>query len=128
MRKLSRKELFDMNHYLTVGDLKKFLRDNPDITDDAPVVVERIQDIYFKDNGWGVYLKEGESYYGKIELNSDMKDEIERRRKGEEPEYSMEDPSLYIEEVSENDMVQYIPSWSCVKYSDENILFIDLNC
>jgi hypothetical protein len=127
MRKLSRKELFDMNHYLTVGDLKKFLRDNPDITDDAPVVVERIQDIYFKDNGWGVYLKEGDSYYWKSKLNEDMKEEIERRKRGEEPEYSMEDPSLYIEEPSEKDMNQYIPTWCCVKYPNENILFIDLH-
>ena len=82
MKKLSREELSNQHHFLSVGDLKKFLRDNPDLTDDAPVVVERIEDIYFKNNGWGVYLKEGDSYYWKSKLNEDMKEEIERRKSG----------------------------------------------
>ena len=38
------------HHGLSVGDLRKFLKDNPDLTDDAPVLVERIEDFYFEKN------------------------------------------------------------------------------
>lgn len=36
-------------HYLTVGDLKKHIRDLPD---DTPVCYQRIEDMYFENNGW----------------------------------------------------------------------------
>lgn len=112
---------------LTVGSLKKFLADNPDLSDDAPVLVERIEDLYFEKNGWSVYLKEGEHYHNCKSMNENMRDEIERRARGETPQYGMEDPSKYIKEPTEEDMNQYIPTWCCVKYKDEDALFIDLH-
>jgi hypothetical protein len=115
------------HHGLSVGDLRKFLKDNPDLTDDAPVLVERIEDFYFEKNGWGVVLKEGEHYHYIKQSNQNMLDEIARRERGEDPEYGMENPSDYIQEPTEEDMNQYIHTWCCVKYKDENALFIDLH-
>ena len=45
--------------YLTVGRLKKFLENNPDLPDDALVLTQRVEDKYYEENGWGVVLKEG---------------------------------------------------------------------
>ena len=48
--------------YLTVGRLKKFLENNPDLPDDALVLTQRVEDVYYEENGWGVVLKEGYPY------------------------------------------------------------------
>lgn len=112
---------------LKVGDLRKFLDENPGLSDDAPVLVERIEDFYFEKNGWGVYLKEGESYHDIKSMNERMNEEIERRARGEEPHYGMEDPSKYIRELTDEDMNQYIPTWCCVIYTGDDALFIDLH-
>jgi len=122
------KEFFNKGHRLTVGQLKSFLNNNPDLTDDAPVLVERIKDFYFEKNGWGVYLKEGEHYNSILNFNEEMRQEIKRRENGLEPEYDkIENPHNFIKKPTEEDMVQYVPTWCCVKYPNENILFIDLH-
>jgi hypothetical protein len=127
MNKLSKNDLKARHHGLTVGDLRKFLMDHPEISDDQPVLIERVEDIYFQKHGWGVYLKEGEVYHNMLSFNENMRNEIDRRGRGEEPEYGMEDPSMYIKEPSEEDMNQYVPAWCCVKYKDDDALFIDLH-
>lgn len=126
MNKLSKEDL-KKGHGLTVGSLKKFLEQHPDISDDAPVLVERIEDFYFEKNGWRVYPKEGEHYHYVLETNKKMEKEIKRRERGEKPHYGMEDPSKFIKEPTDEDMNQYIPTWCCVKYTGEDALFIDLH-
>ena len=126
MNKLEKKEIQAM-HGLTVGALRRFLMDHPEIEDDQPVLIERVEDVYFEKHGWGVYLKEGEAYHNALSFSSKMREEIERRKRGEEPEYGMEDPSLYIKDPTEEDMNQYVRAWCCVKYKDDNALFIDLH-
>lgn len=37
--------------YMTVGQLRKLLSDNT-IPDDAKIMVERVEDVYFESNGW----------------------------------------------------------------------------
>jgi len=125
--KLSKESLFD-RHGLTIGQLKKFLQEHPDLKDDAPVLVERVEDFYFDKNNWGVYLKEGEHYHNILKLNEKMRQEIKRREQGLNPDYhKIKEPSSFIQEPTEEDMTQYIPTWCCVKYADENILFINLH-
>ena len=48
--------------YLTVGEIKKFLNEHQ-LPDDAVVVVQRVEDIYYKEHNWGSYLKKGEFKY-----------------------------------------------------------------
>jgi hypothetical protein len=46
-------------HYLTVGDLKKQLADYPD---DALVVAQRVEDVYYEHRGWET-LKQPDHLY-----------------------------------------------------------------
>jgi hypothetical protein len=113
--------------YLTVGRLKKFLENNPDLPDDALVLTQRVEDKYYEENGWGVVLKEGFWYHAFNENNIRMADEILRRENGEEPEYDIEDPSKAITELNDENKEQYHPAFSCLRYNDDNNLYIDLH-
>lgn len=99
IREILKKELIDKsNHHLTVGDLKKFLNKH-NLPDNAVVLIQRVEDIYYEKHQWGVYLKEGE--------------------------YTIKDTEGKIEKDS---LTQYTPAWCCVNYKDENeLLFIDLH-
>jgi len=44
-------DLFNGTH-LTVGDLKKFLKENPDLPDDTMVLTQRVNDEYFDHLSW----------------------------------------------------------------------------
>jgi hypothetical protein len=116
-------------HYLTVGGLKKSI-ERLNLTDEAKVVIQRVEDVYYNKHGWGVMLKEGEHYHNAIHMNKNMKEEIARRERGEEPEYpKMDDPIKYIfeDEVLKELKEQYNPAWGVVEYKDKDFLFIDLH-
>lgn len=100
MKKITKKKLKEgYKHSLTVGRLKKFLTDY-NLPDGAKVVVQRVEDRYYENHGWSVYLKEDP-------FNSPVKDENGNSIKC---------------------FCQYTPAWSCVKYADEDdVLFIDLH-
>jgi hypothetical protein len=137
--------------YCTVGDLKKFIEKHG-IPDDSVILIQRIEDRYYegvdisglsgcetsedgiyppgsKSEGWGVYLKEGEQYYWQKETNRRMQQEIERRERGEDPEYpGIPNPSSFIVPLDETFMDQYHPAWSPIFYPDDpDTLFIDLH-
>lgn len=112
--------------YLTVKSLKEHLKER-DYDDDALVMIQRIEDMYYNKNSWSVLLKEGEHYHNAIQMNENMKAEVERRERGETPEYGMDDPSKYIHPVGEDSMEQYHPAWCCVWYKNDKELFIDLH-
>lgn len=93
--------LGNKGHSLKMKDLRKFVEENKCIPDDAPCVVERVEDSYFKPrechdgstiNGWDVLKVEGYHYHSSLEWNKRMQEEIEIRKRGEEPEYEMENP------------------------------------
>jgi len=134
MKEITKEEMLNYSskwHYCTVGDLKKHI-EKFNIPDTAPVVVQRVEDVYYEKHGWSVYLKEGECYHNTVNMNENMREEIARRERGEEPEYSLiDDPSKYIveDEESLNELKdQYRPVWCAVYYKDdENILFLDLH-
>jgi len=98
-KEITKQELEEgYKHFLTVGNLKKFLSEH-NFPDDAKVVVQRVEDFYYEENNFGVYLKEGEHTF--------------RDSKGNIVRESLE---------------QYTPAWCCVKYRDEdNVLFIDMH-
>ena len=152
---ISKEELKEKyEHGLTVGGLKKAL-EKCNLPDDGKVMIQRIEDRYYNGNdisgfrgcddtedgiyppgsrtsGWGVYLKEGESYHSSISFNKKMREEVARRERGEEPEYDkMEDPLKFMcpeDEKTLNELKeQYTPAWCVVGYKDEEHLFIDLH-
>lgn len=129
MKKLTKEDLasYVKSGHLTVGDIKEWFAMHPNLPDDAPILVERIEDMYFDKIGWGVYLKEGEVAWNIRNMNRNMKEEISIRERGEEWEYPhVEDPSKFIVEITDEHMTQYHPLWSCVRYNDEDgIMFID---
>jgi hypothetical protein len=99
IKKITKEELTNRyQDYLTVGDLKNFLNKH-NLPDNAKVVVQRVEDIYYEKHNWGVYLKEGEHTL-KDEQGNIIKESLE----------------------------QYHPAWCCVKYNNEDdVLFIDLH-
>ena len=120
----------DLSRYkdcLTVGRLKKFLEQHPELPDDSLVLTQRVEDRYYEKNGWGVVLKEGHHYHMVKTHNIRMEEEIRRRKNGEHPKYDMEDPSKFIEELTDDLKDQYHPAWSCVKYKDDDNLYLDLH-
>ena len=92
------------NHHFTMKDLRRFVRENEFLTNDSPILVERVTDNYFEGRerngvqigGWDVLKVEGYHYHSSLEWNEKMQAEIERRERGEEPEYEMENPSECI--------------------------------
>lgn len=147
MRKITKEDLVTKyQDYLTVGDLREILYKIPV---DTKVVVQRVKDKYYdgidisgirgcletpdgiypagsKSTGWGVFLKKGEVYYNAEERNKEMQDEIDRRSKGEEPEYpSIKDPKDYMVDLTEEFMEQYTPAFCC--FYNDDVLFINLH-
>lgn len=153
MNKIKKEDLYRYTEkgFLTVGRLKKFIQEQ-NLPDDAPVVVQRIEDRYYEGNdisgmrgcpdtedgiyppgsrseGWGVYLKEGEAYRSVEMMNAKMEEEIIRRENGSPEEFPMiKDPKEYIIEPGDEFKDQYHPVWSPVLYRDDkDILFLDLH-
>jgi hypothetical protein len=66
------------NHSLRMKDLRKFVENNKDLPDDAPCVVERVEDSYFEGRewngiqikGWDVLKVEGYDYNSAVCYNS----------------------------------------------------------
>jgi hypothetical protein len=128
MRTLSREDVLEMKHFLTVGDLLKFIEENQ-IPVTAPVMIQRVEDVYYENHDWGVYLKKGEHYRNSERMNQLMNEEIDRRLRGEEPNFpKIENPAKYIVDNDESSMEQYHPAWSGCRYGDDtDMLFIDLH-
>ena len=99
IKEITKEELINRyQYYLTVGRLKEFLNEH-NLPDNAIVVIQRVQDVYYEKHNWGVYLKEGEHTF-KDEEGNIVKESLEH----------------------------YHPAWCCVKYKDEDdVLFIDLH-
>jgi hypothetical protein len=84
--------------FMTVADLQSFIAKH-NIPATSPVLIQRVEDVYYEKNNWRVYRKVGEHTF---------KDK---------------DGS-----INEDSLEQYTPAWSCVHYNDDqNILFIDLH-
>ena len=111
------------NHGLTMGRLRQFILANPQIDDNAPILCERVQDKYYEEHGWEVYLVEGYNYFATKRMNDRMDEEIERRKNGEERQYEkIENPEDYKVELTDDLKEQFHPGWCITKQEDDLVL------
>lgn len=128
MTALNKTELqkYKKSGYLTVGNLKKFI-EKYNLPDDAIVVVQRIQDVYYEKHGWSVYTKPSEESYWMKSHN----DKVDSGYYADKENFPDEHPIhtlKYTQEEMDSVNSQYHPVWSPVFYSDDNdILFLDLH-
>jgi len=114
MKELTKKDVLNYNIKLTVGQLKKFIEEN-NFSDDSIVLIQRIEDYYYKSGGWGVYLKKGDFTHQLEKTN-------EKIRSGK---ISAE---IISDEQIKASMEEYSPATMCVRYQDDkDILFINLH-
>lgn len=86
MNIVSKEEVLDNKSFsLNMGELRKFVEENSEIKDSAPVLIQRVEDAYFtgivfkgeKSKGWSVYLREGDTVSMVKNFNKNKKDLIE---------------------------------------------------
>lgn len=112
--------------YLTVGRLKEFISEH-ELSDDSIIVVQRVEDFYYENNNWSVYLKEGEHAYYCKQWNKDIESGKYLDKK-KFPKIKEENLKPFTEEQIKQSMEQYHPIWSCVRYRDDkDVLFLDLH-
>jgi len=101
---MTKEELLNKKLHFTMESLRRFVKENDDLSDGTPVIIERVTNDYFEKRdfngneitGWDVLKVEGYHYHSSLEWNEKMQEEIERRERGEEPEYGMDNPSEFI--------------------------------
>ena len=128
MKELDKKELesYIKNGFLTVGDLKEFIKEN-NLPDTAPVMIQRVEDVYYEKHNWQLYLKNNENTQTMTEHNKKVLSG-EYLNKYDYPLMNEVFLKLYTEENFKNAKSQYTPAWSGVYYSDDkDMLFIDLH-
>lgn len=114
-------------HYLTVGRLKEFLEEHRELSDDAIVVVERVEDVYYEKHGWTSYMEKGDAWYYNQRWNDDI-DSGKYLDKDQYPNIKESDLVKFTDEQMEESKTQYHPIWCCVKRKDDDeILFLDLH-
>jgi hypothetical protein len=127
-RILTKEELKGYTHWLTVGKLKEFIEKH-NVPDEAMILVQRVEDIYYEENSWGVYLKEG--YHSAScrrhneKVTSGVYDDKEQY-----PMITEENKKLFTEEeILQQFGEQYHPAWCPVYYFDDkdDFLFLDLH-
>lgn len=108
----------------TLGDIKRFIKENENLSDDTTVVVQRIEDKYFRNGGWRTYLVEGESYHNALRFNNEMREEMERIKLNQEREYpDIKNHSEYLIEIADNLKDQfYYPN--CITKDKNNTILI----
>ena len=57
VKEISKEELSKYDDFLTVGGLKEFLYKH-NFPNNAKVLIERVEDVYYEKHNWGSYLKE----------------------------------------------------------------------
>ena len=125
---LSKEDLkkYANGHHLTVARLKDFLNEH-NLPDDAIVVVQRIEEVYYEKHHWGSYLKKGEHTFHAEQWNRDI-ESGKFLDKEQFPNMREEILIPFTEEQIKESMEQYHPVWSCVRYNDDSdILFLDLH-
>ena len=129
VRKLTKEDLDKYKEvgYLTVKDLREFLKNNPDLSDDNLVMVERVENIYFEEHNWGVYKKDNHiSHNAQLfneKLDRGIYDDMD-----EYPLMTSEIKEKFSSEEIENLQSEYLPAWGIGRHFDEdNLVFIRLH-
>lgn len=109
--------------YLTVKELREMLEKYPD---DAKILVQRIEDMYFQKYNWGVVFKEGDATRMTREFNEKLRDGT-LSNKEEYPELESERYRETTEEEMRIYHEQYHPVWCVVEYPNDENLYLDLH-
>lgn len=108
-KNLTKEDVLKFKYVLTVGQLRKFIEKH-NISDDAPILVQRIEDVYFDKHNWPTYRK----HTFESTMMIDSWDNCSKVR--------LTDAEL------ESYKSDYIPTNQPVYYKeDKEILFIDLH-
>lgn len=116
-------------HALSMKDLRKFVEMNPQIEDNTPVLIERVEDRYFEKNGWEVFKNEGFHYKQALKYNEDISKGKEVLLRGnsdeiEELEYEsqfIEQAELWSDEILDSVKEQFY-SGHCIVDNDGLVL------
>lgn len=124
---LSKEELVKKyDDYLTVGKLKEVFKKQK-LSDDALVLIERVEDFYFENNHWSVYRYGGYWYWSSIRMN----EKIDSGVFNDKTQYpKMDDPEKYrtTEEQLHEMKSQYRPAFCSFKDEEHpEFLFINLH-
>lgn len=96
-------------HYCTVKTLKEYIA-KYNIPDDAIVMMQRVEDVYFGERGWPTIKKKGDAWRTCQLFNEKIDD----------PELpGMKGKTTISEEEMEKAKTEYYPCWSPVIYRDE---------
>jgi hypothetical protein len=122
---------YAFNGYYTVGQLLEYIQTkiaSGELTHDSLVLSQRIEDVYFEKNGWGVVKKEGEHYHYCLNHNNKIEDG-HYLNKEQYPKIKGDEPFLnkISEEEMENSKEQYHPIWCPVVYEGDKNLYLDLH-
>lgn len=129
--KLEELKKYNYNGYYTVGQLLEFIQEKLDsgaITKESAILSQRIEDMYFEKNGWGVVKKEGDHFNYCVEHNKKIDDGI-YLNKEEYPDIKGDEEFLnkVSEQEMENSKEQYHPIWCPVVYKNDKNLYLDLH-
>lgn len=124
------KDIDDLNKYdcyCTVKELLGFIKEYK-ISPDSKVLVQRVEDVYFENHGWGTVKKEGQQ-------SSIIKELVNRAKSGvyadkeQFPKMTGERIAEILDYENKIDETrdEYIPVWCPVKYKDDNNLYLDLH-
>ena len=109
--------------YASVGDLLEFIHTN-NIPNDAKILLQRVEDVYFEKNGWETINKEGENYIYCKHHNEDIKSD-KYLDKNKYPNFKQEDFKIFTDKDLEYSKNKYYVCWCPVKYPDDDNLYLD---
>lgn len=118
--------------YLTVGKLLNFLNDkikSGELTEDSLVLSQRVEDIYFEENEWGVVKKKGEHYEWFEQHNKKIDDGFFNDKNKFPLEINKNEEFLnkISDEQLEESIDQYHPVWCPLNYENDTNLYLNLH-
>ena len=116
----------EWKHYYNVGDLLKFIKEN-NIPNDAKILLQRVEDVYFEKHNWKPIKKEGlfcsqeRDHHKKIKEGYYWSKDFPDNKPEDFTILSDEEHEKLIEDLKE----QYYVCWSPVKYENDDNLYLD---
>ena len=111
-------EKVESYHSLTVGELKELLY-KFNLPKDGKVLIERVEDTYFKNNNWSVVYKKGSEWY----YNQDWNDKFDNGYyddKEQFPNYDKTKMKKIPEDQEKYLLDQFHPAQSACKFDDDD--------
>lgn len=112
-------------HYCTVGQLKKILEEK-NVPDDAKILIQRVEDVYFEEYNWGTVKKKGDTYYSEKRLIDKAKPGGEFHDKEQYPNINEEIIKNILDSEKDLDELkdEYVPAWWPIKYDDDDNIYL----